>query len=663
MKGKLLRKVASVSVAASMLALTAGPVLGQTIEELMAQIQALQAQLAALQGQTGTQPFTFTRDLRFGMRGEDVRALQNYLKSAGYFTATPTGYFGPVTRAAVAAWQAANGLPSTGFFGPLSRAKYQQLVAQASPTPTPTTSPTTSPTPTESPTPTPTPTLQGSEGTFKNVKQLSDVSGAVLREGQDGKKVMGVEFEASGSDLRIDRVHVMFAWDSGGTSSNRPWRYFKRVALYNGDDLIASKAAGSSDNWSDEGIISGFGNAKAYKMTFTGLGEVLRMGQKMNLYVAVSTQDTIDTADLAAIWKVRIPQDGIRAVDAAGINQFAPSTDLTDQFSFTTSVTGSLTLSYDSALNKSRVVEVNALNDTNDVEVVNFTLKAKDNDVRVLSLIANMSETFGGSNCVADGVRRFKLYRNGSLVKSVSAPSVLGATCDVTFGDLDFVVRQDTTDTLVIKADMKDTEGTTFVNGNTLKVNSVSVTAEDPTKGTGITPTGSVVGGTLAFFDKGIKVEFVSKSATKTFTADATGEFDQAEYVITFNVTAFGGDAYVLKGAQEADTPPAPGAGAKGAYYDLLSDTGDSSSAVEGTAVASLTSNATEQTNTFLVPDGQTKTFTLKVTVSASSTDQWTRAGLEAVHWATTDTSTSRYSYTYGLDEDWRTDLVFLNVF
>jgi chitodextrinase len=36
--------------------------------------------------------------------------------------AAPTGYFGVLTSAALAAWQASVGLPSTGFFGPLSRA-------------------------------------------------------------------------------------------------------------------------------------------------------------------------------------------------------------------------------------------------------------------------------------------------------------------------------------------------------------------------------------------------------------------------------------------------------------------------------------------------------------------------------------------------------------
>ncbi len=61
-------------------------------------------------------------DLRPGRRGEEVSNLQKMLINQGFMSGTPTGFFGVVTRAAVAKWQAKNGLPATGFFGPLSRA-------------------------------------------------------------------------------------------------------------------------------------------------------------------------------------------------------------------------------------------------------------------------------------------------------------------------------------------------------------------------------------------------------------------------------------------------------------------------------------------------------------------------------------------------------------
>ncbi len=67
--------------------------------------------------------FVFARNLGYGMRGSDVANLQSYLAANTKYAGGATGYFGPLTRAAVAAWQAANKISSTGYIGPLSRAK------------------------------------------------------------------------------------------------------------------------------------------------------------------------------------------------------------------------------------------------------------------------------------------------------------------------------------------------------------------------------------------------------------------------------------------------------------------------------------------------------------------------------------------------------------
>jgi len=57
----------------------------------------------------------------------DVTALQNFLASKGLLTATPNGYFGPATQAAIQTFQRNNGLEVTGFVGPLTREKIKTL--------------------------------------------------------------------------------------------------------------------------------------------------------------------------------------------------------------------------------------------------------------------------------------------------------------------------------------------------------------------------------------------------------------------------------------------------------------------------------------------------------------------------------------------------------
>lgn len=127
------------------LAAVADHTTAHTIEQLSAQIVALQAQLLALSGgsSAGT-PSTgasmakcaFTRALSMGVRGDDVMCLQKYLNSTMYQVAASgagspgneTMSFGSLTKAAVAKWQAGNGVsPAAGYFGALSRAKYDSM--------------------------------------------------------------------------------------------------------------------------------------------------------------------------------------------------------------------------------------------------------------------------------------------------------------------------------------------------------------------------------------------------------------------------------------------------------------------------------------------------------------------------------------------------------
>jgi len=96
------------------------------IAALLAQIQQLQAQLNAAGGSSSsTSCYNFTSDLTVGSKGAAVSALQQLLIKAGDLTAVsaPTGSFGSLTKAALAKYQAANGItPSAGYFGPKTRA-------------------------------------------------------------------------------------------------------------------------------------------------------------------------------------------------------------------------------------------------------------------------------------------------------------------------------------------------------------------------------------------------------------------------------------------------------------------------------------------------------------------------------------------------------------
>jgi peptidoglycan hydrolase-like protein with peptidoglycan-binding domain len=99
----------------------------QSASDIQAQIQSLLSQISALQAQLSNLPISTTittssdscpnlyRMLSRGSRGSDVIALQKFLISEGLMTSdAATGFFGPMTEAAVQRWQAQNSIVASG---------------------------------------------------------------------------------------------------------------------------------------------------------------------------------------------------------------------------------------------------------------------------------------------------------------------------------------------------------------------------------------------------------------------------------------------------------------------------------------------------------------------------------------------------------------------
>ncbi|MBD2636647.1 peptidoglycan-binding protein [Limnothrix sp. FACHB-881] len=78
-----------------------------------------------------SQPATASNGLGPGQRSAAVRQLQTRLRQLGFFTTTPTGFYGPITSRAVRAFQQAAGLTATGRATPETlRAIETRLAAQ-----------------------------------------------------------------------------------------------------------------------------------------------------------------------------------------------------------------------------------------------------------------------------------------------------------------------------------------------------------------------------------------------------------------------------------------------------------------------------------------------------------------------------------------------------
>ena len=109
------------------------------IQELFALVQSLQTQIQTLQAKQGElkeeikATLQLTRQLREGMRNADVTLLQELLATDSeiYPEGLVTGYFGPLTKAAVKRLQKKAGIEQVGVVGPKTTAQINILLEGA----------------------------------------------------------------------------------------------------------------------------------------------------------------------------------------------------------------------------------------------------------------------------------------------------------------------------------------------------------------------------------------------------------------------------------------------------------------------------------------------------------------------------------------------------
>ena len=141
-----IKKIASIALTGAILL---GPVMTMAetttsssaqVQLMLSQIQALQAQIQALktaQTQVASSSATVMntlvqmRNLRQGMTGEDVKALQAILAAdPSIYSGGITGYFGGLTSEALRKYQKKNGLDAVGFVGPKTLKKLMEHMGE-----------------------------------------------------------------------------------------------------------------------------------------------------------------------------------------------------------------------------------------------------------------------------------------------------------------------------------------------------------------------------------------------------------------------------------------------------------------------------------------------------------------------------------------------------
>jgi peptidoglycan hydrolase-like protein with peptidoglycan-binding domain len=671
---------------------------------------ALTTTVNAQQAVVSASDIQYAATVRSGSSGQASLIWQKFLNDYSTANLVADGKVGPLSAAQAKIWQAARGLVADGVLGAMSRAAAVAQINAGAPvgtypagctsasgfssttglpcstvgtypagcTSTVGYSPTTGAKCDGAVTTTPTGPLAGTSGELSEINQISSYSNEEVGDGSNDVKVMGFDLVTTNDgDISIKSIKLTFDGANNG-GSTRLTDYLDSVSILMGSTVVAT--VDTSDFTKD--------STGVYSKTITLDGSaIIRADKTEKFYVTVDAVSNLDSGDIATTtddWEVGI--DNIRYVDGSGV--VTTEADLMPAaieynstgngvpisfVSFSTSADTELKISLDTSNPDSQVVKVSTTIDTEGVVLLKGKMKLEGTSDVWLDQVPFLLTTTETN--LTDVTPTVYLTIDGTEFSESTTASATN-TETVVFDNLDLTLIAGKTVSFTVSADINDIQATSFDEGNTLKAeltttlrDGSSFVAENE-QGDALVDatekTGSALGNEQAFYSKGINVELVSVSKARTFVADATGESDQGEYSVVFDITAFGDDMYIDSSTEDDNGSNAAG---QGAVFDVTSSAGTPT--VSSKILTAAGTETDDSADSFWLGDGSAaRRFTLGVVLTAdASTDGSHEVVLESINWvdATTaeaaggviDSDFTNY-YTFNLDE-FKTGSLFLN--
>ena len=568
-------------------------------------------------GNTVSAGITFTQDLTIGSTGAAVTALQTFLIAKGFgIPAGATGYFGTQTQAAVARYQAANGIvPAAGYFGPITRSH----VNAAGGIVTNPTSPTNPGNNSDE--------LDGNEARLTDFDlQREQSSGS---EGEEEVEVATASFDVDGGDIRVERMDLRV--EGSNTSLNmQPWRYFDRIIILADGDEVADQDVDSRSDWDRSG--------DSYRLSLTGMDYIVREGDTAELTIVADIAGNIDSDDLAQSFTFSIDDRGIRAEDAEGIQQYVGEDSETVSFGFDAEENGDLRISANSDDPDTSILVADEDRESGEYEVFVFDLENRDD---VESLITDLTISVTGMNggvSASDVIRRATLEIDGDDYNGDINAST------IEFEDMDTEIDGDdeVTATLIIRL-ARNATSTPIA----FSVANADIEAEGVESGNDAAVSGSASSETHTIAFGGIEVDAVSTSQMVVTPGD-NASATYGTYSIKFDVTGLEDDAYIA-----STTASTAAVGEYGVVYEI------GGNAFAGTESVSLSSTARMENGFYVVRDGDTETFTLTVTLDPSTAGTYD-VRLDTIRFNDDDDFAGSTTYSVGNDSGYRTNPIYI---
>jgi hypothetical protein len=503
--------------------------------------------------------------------------------------------------------------------------------------------------------------LEGGAGSIDTFDEIAGLASEEVGEGEEDVVVAGLEIENSDeSDIQLTAVRLDFSTQPGNDDLDE---FITEVAIMLDGKVFARVDA---DEFNDDNAWT--------KTVSLDAGAVIRMGETADLEVAVTGVNNIDTNDAGDDWgldfisvRYEDAQDAV-ITDNTNTNEF-----LWDVVTFANAADIRFKItSGDDEINDARVINVDADDDTPNVDLFSFEVEVEGSDVELkgLQITATMA---GTADILSEMFSSFSLEMDGEEVASENAPA---HATDLVFDDVDEVLEAGDTYTFTLVGDYLDLSATLVAGDNVswafgeTETDDADFDAEDE-EGDDLADgdvTGSASSEAHAVYDSGIAVKLVSVEKSRTFVADSTGEQDQGEYELVFDVTAFDDDMYIDASTENDDGGNVAG---QGVVYDINASPATSVATVSSaTLTAAGTETLDQAGGEFWVEEGDTRRFTLNVVLAAEDGEDGSHeVVIESINWADATTAEAAGGvidgdftnyYTFNLD-DFKTGFLFLN--
>lgn len=496
-------------------------------------IAGIVAAVAVVAIATSASAATFTRSLTVGSRGADVTALQTWLNAKGYLAVAPTGYFGGLTKAAVAAFQAANGVtPAVGYFGPLTQAKLAAVdggstgsvstvpgcAAGAMFSSTTGASCATGSVSTGTPS-----AMDGMDGSVTVSYSPYVTSSQTIKKGET-KDIYAVKLKATSGNVSVNRFDVHF--------SERPWLTLSKITLRDSNgNVLATKNLSSSADATEVTVGSD------YLVRFDNVNYTVTPANDPILVVSASVLSTSDKIANQTV-TVSFPAGSMRTINGKG---FTDSLGGLSSNTFTLSSTGSTADIYTRISPNTpdrRIVTTSVNTTTNDVVLGTYSLKAQNQNATINSLNFSIANSTGAAtNTIFQNVRLV----DGSTTYGANSLAAGAAT----FSNLTINLTQDSWKDVKVIADVL--QNVTGVSASTTLVKAGIVGVDTNYNTVTITNATDATSNDVQLQTSGISVGAMSASYSLT-TGGSNGNTTGAAVTFTFTATNTGNsDVYISK--------------------------------------------------------------------------------------------------------------------